>query len=103
MCVLRTGKEAGRKSEGGWRVLKLLMGKEKGGVRERVSSGGRGVWVESLLNEEAPEPFSLLSKSTLLSAREREKESAHSGVLRRRLYSLFFSVHFLAPGLRRFV
>lgn len=37
------------------------------------------MWVEPLLNEEAPEPFSLLSKNTLLSANEREKESAHSG------------------------
>lgn len=32
------------------------------------------MWVEPLLNEEAPEPFSL-SKSTLLSPNERGKES----------------------------
>lgn len=63
-------------------MLTLLMGKEKGGVKERAGAGesrGRGVWVVPVLNEEAPEPFSLLSKSTPLSARDREKESAHSG------------------------
>lgn len=49
------------------------------------------MWVEPLLNEEAPEPFSLLSKSTLLSANEREKESARSGFSPSRLRSSVLS------------
>lgn len=51
-------RQAGRQSKGGWRVLTLLMGKEKGGVKVRAGAGesrGRGVWVVPVLNEEAPE------------------------------------------------
>lgn len=56
------------------------------------------MWVEPLLNEEAPEPFSLLSKSTLLSANEREKESAPFGVFQSSLRSFFLSPAFWHPA-----
>lgn len=61
------------------RTSKLLMGKEgRGGVNKRVGQreGGTLVWAEALLNEEAAEPFLLLSNCMLLCLCSREGERA---------------------------
>lgn len=55
------------------------MGKEgRGGVNNRVGQreGGTLVWAEALLNEEAAEPFLLLSNCMLLCLCSREGERA---------------------------
>lgn len=56
--------------------LMLLMGKKgRGGMSKRRTEEGRGVWVEALLNEEAEEPFLLLSNCMLLCLCSGEEES----------------------------
>lgn len=57
--------------------LKLLMGKGEGWSEQACRTvGGRVVWAEALLNEEAAEPFLLLSNCMLLCLCSREGERA---------------------------
>lgn len=55
-----------------------IDGKRGEGWNEQAcrTGGGRGVWAETLLNEEAVEPFLLLSNCMLLCLSSREGERA---------------------------
>lgn len=54
-----------------------IDGKKWEGWNEQAcrTEGGRGMWVEALLNEEAEEPFLLLSNCMLLCLCSEERES----------------------------